>query len=102
MEDIRKKELVRAITETLIKSEVDEYEKRIEKMLLNSFDYVIECIKIYKARGISDFNGFLGSDAIFYFDYKLNVVYKVYRNDTDWCKPCSDKWYKLVEKFCKW
>lgn len=83
----------------MIEGEWSKYEKRCEKMLLNSFDYVIECIKIYKRIGLNNFNGFLASDAIVYFDYELYK--KGYQRDK-WCKPCTDEWYKLVEKFCKW
>ena len=95
--------LPRTVTlEPLIKSEMDEYEERIERMLSSSFNYVIESIKTYKATGNNKFNGFFASDAIRYFDYKLNVNYKDEWENNKWYKPCTDNWYKRVEKFCKW
>lgn len=95
--------LPRTVTlEPLIKSEMDEYEERIEKMLSNSFNYVIESIKTYKATGNNKFNGFFGSDAIRYFDYKLYKEHKKEWGGDNWCKPCTTKWYKKVEKYCRW
>ena len=88
------------IGKVLIESANETYEKRIDKMLSNSFDNVIKAIKTYKATRYNESDGFFATDAIKYFDSKLEK-----EHEKEWSEIediCDDNWYKVVEKFYKW
>ena len=88
------------IGRALVESAHEAYEKRIEKMLSNSFNYVIESIKTYKATRYNKSDGFFATDAIKYLDSKLEK-----EHEKEWAEIediCDDNWYKVVEKFYKW
>lgn len=88
------------IGKALVETANESYEKRIDKMLSNSFDNVIKAIKTYKATRCNKSNGFFATDAIKYFDSKLEK-----EHEKEWAEIediCDDNWYKVVEKFCIW
>lgn len=81
----------------LIKSAHEAHDFRISKMLERPFDEVINAIKIYKESRYNKANGYFATDAISYFDKKLeNEQENVWLNINE---ICDLDWFNAIETF---
>lgn len=87
--------LNRTIGNALIELAHDAYLNRIEAMKSRPFDEVIAAIK--NRNNQNKANGYFASEAIRYFDKKLEI-----EDEETWLEiedTCNDDWFAAIEKF---
>lgn len=70
--------------------------KRIETMKTRPFDEVIQAIKNKQATGQNLANGYFVTDAIFYFDERLETEYEEIWLEVD---INENNWFEAIERF---
>ena len=89
--------LNRIIGKVLVEIAHETYLERIEVMKTRPFDEVIEAIKNYKETRYNKASGYFASEAIRYFDEKLEKEHnEIWLEIED---TMDDNWFKAIEQF---
>lgn len=89
--------LNKAIGKALVEVAHEAYEKRIERMKSRPFDEVIKSIKTYRETRYNKANGYFASDALRYFDKRLEEEYEEIWLEIE--DVADVDWFNAIERF---